>query len=799
SYDQTVFYVTIESHKRHVALNVIIEMMGFPTFDPSEIDNERGVVIEEIKRGEDSLGGVAWKTLFETVYKKHSYKTPIIGFEKNIKSLPAKKIKKFFESRYVPSNMFLVVAGDFDSQMMKKEVTQYFGEFKPFKLEKRKRAKEPIQKTPRVRVEKSKFKKTQAYLAWPVPNVTHKDVPALDLLALILGTGDSSRLSLKLRLENLLTQSVGAFSYSPLDPGVFAVSMNGESEKLIQATEEAFKVLNEIVSEPPTTDELKKALAISASEGIYAMETVDGLSRKAGSDEFYYKDPEYYQKYLKQLYSVKPEQITKIARKYLTPEKVSIVYLTENVDAKLKGQLNAALKKYKIDFAKAKKNKIKLQKFLVKAPKLTHSAEIQAETKISVRPSGIKLITRYQKGTPTFSLRAAVLGGIRFEKPQHGGVTELLSRTWTTGSKNYSEAMINHITESVSAGLGAFGGRNTMGLTLDGLSPNQKELLPIFFDVLGSPTFEEDKVEREKSAQINQIKNKKDNPAQVCFQRFHELMFKNHPYSRDVLGTAESLQGVSTSLLKDYHQQLVCGQNLVICVVGDFDNQLLEKQIENLEKQISKGKKVNLEIKTPEHRANEIGKIELDKEQTHIVLGYQGLRIDSEDRYALDVMQSVLSGQGGRLFLELRDKNSLAYSVSPVRMEGIEAGYFGTYIGCSPEKSNKAIQMMRDELKKLMESDISDDELIRAKNYLIGQQAISLQKKSSIAQAVLLDVCYGQSPDHIFQVIEEYKKITKQQVKELAKKIFSQPEVLVVAGPVSKSKTVMKSDYQKET
>jgi zinc protease len=205
-----------------------------------------------------------------------------------------------------------------------------------------------------------------------------------------------------------------------------------------------------------------------------------------------------------------------------------------------------------------------------------------------------------------------------------------------------------------------------------------------------------------------------------------------------------------------------------------------------LEDTLQSGQKFNIQLSMPEVVNNEVKTITLDKEQTHIVLGYQGLRIDSNQRFTLDVLQSVLSGQGGRLFYELRDKNSLAYTVSPIRMEGLEPGYFGTYIGCSPEKKDKAISMMRDELKKLTVSLISEEELVRAQNYLVGQHAISLQKKSTICQAIVLDVIYGMSPDHLFEIIHEYKKVTREDILQLAKKLFSQPEILSIAGPVSK-------------
>lgn len=152
SFDQTVFYVTISKKFANVGLDVVSQMMGFPTFDSTEIDNEREVVIEEIKRGEDSPQRQIGQLLFSTAYKKHAYKVPVIGYADNIRKVSTKKIKNYFESRYVPRNMFLVVSGDFKSAEMKKEVESYFGTFKDFKVKKVKRVKEPVQTKPSITI-----------------------------------------------------------------------------------------------------------------------------------------------------------------------------------------------------------------------------------------------------------------------------------------------------------------------------------------------------------------------------------------------------------------------------------------------------------------------------------------------------------------------------------------------------------------------------------------------------------------------------------------------------------------------
>ena len=147
-----------------------------------------------------------------------------------------------------------------------------------------------------------------------------------------------------------------------------------------------------------------------------------------------------------------------------------------------------------------------------------------------------------------------------------------------------------------------------------------------------------------------------------------------------------------------------------------------------------------------------------------------------------------MSGQGGRLFIELRDKNSLAYSVSPLRMEGLDAGYFGAYIGCTPDKAPKALEMMRVEFSKLCDKKIGEEELLRSQKYLTGRHDLDLQRVSSLAASILYDDIYGIPFDQTFHLAEKYFSVTAEEIQTVARKIFSGKSVISLVGPVDNIK-----------
>jgi len=174
----------------------------------------------------------------------------------------------------------------------------------------------------------------------------------------------------------------------------------------------------------------------------------------------------------------------------------------------------------------------------------------------------------------------------------------------------------------------------------------------------------------------------------------------------------------------------------------------------------------------------------LDKAQAHLVLGYPGARITDAARWPLEVLSAVLSGQGGRLFVELRDKRSLAYSVTSFSMEGLDPGYFAVYIGCGPAKVGEALEGIRVELRRVREEGISPTELERARTHLIGTNAISLQRNSARAAVYAFDECYGLGADASAHYAERIAAVTAEDVLAVAQRIFlPEREVIALVAP----------------
>ena len=784
SFDQTVFYVTISKNYLDTAVYVIAQMMGHPTFDKDETHSEREVVCEEIKMGMDSPGRSASQLMFKSVFKKHPYGIPVIGFEKNVRSWPVKKIQNYFNSRYVPSNMTLIISGDFDLKETKKNVTEIFSKFAPHKLVKVKRVKEAAQKAPTFAGATKDIVETTLQMAWPAPNAKHKDIPALEVLAMILGQGETSRLYSKIRLENTLANTVSAYTYNPVDSGLFAISSKLTDQAITELFTAIFTEVERVLKYGITWAELKKAVINISSEQFYSIETVDGIANKIGSEYFYLNDTKAYEKYLAKIQQLQPKDIQKVAQKYLDINKTNFSLLNKQPKAQQIASLKQGLKIWK----EVKKSKVPTVEFKdkpIKMPKIKFSAPPKAgDTSIEFYKTkkGTEILFKKITDTPTTSAKIIFGGGSRLETPAQQGVTEMLTRIWPSATATKSEAEYLKLIEESAAGLNSFGGKNTNGLSVEYMKPFEKTLLDLTTEVITQPVLSQEIFTREMDVLKKQILSKQDNPSYLCGRQFLQMMFPDTVMSYEQSGTLETLNNINLKDVEKSFKKFRSVGNMQVAVVGDYDRARWIEAVEKMESAFEfKGRQLKTVpiAKLTEDKQQFLMK---DKEQSHVMIGWNGVSLTDPRRYILQIMQAVLSGQGGRLFIELRDKNSLAYSVSPIKMETLETGYFGGYIACSPDKVAKAVEMFKDEFNKLTSTLITEVELERAKKYLIGQNDIGLQRKSSYCNMIAFDHFYGNKIDDNLHVQKIYNVITREDVRNLAADLFSKNYVTSVVG-----------------
>jgi zinc protease len=374
------------------------------------------------------------------------------------------------------------------------------------------------------------------------------------------------------------------------------------------------------------------------------------------------------------------------------------------------------------------------------------------------------------------------LGGTRFETVATNGISELATRLLTKGTVNRDAVTIAKDIEKIAGHIGGFSGRNTIGLKSEFVSDHIHDGVELFCDILTHPVFCPSEVTKEKHLQLEAIKNQEDALASMAFIHFLKALFPKHPYGLRVLGTHESIKKMTPQMIKRFYKNVLQSKGTVISVVGDVSpkeiTELLEMNLADLPRGKAKTLRISLDPKPTSVKTVEVKKKE--KQQAHIVLGFQGSTFGSADRYAMTVLNNILAGQGGRLFLELRDKLSLAYSVSSINVEGIEPGYFAVYIGTEPAKIKTAVEGIKSELKKIITETVSNDELERSKQYLVGTYELDSQRLMSLASTYAFNHIYGLGVKEVERYPKKILEVTREEVSRVAKKYIN-PEAHVLA------------------
>ena len=787
SFDQTVYHVTCAAHHWERVLDVFGEMAKPQKFLKEDFNREREVILEELRKNEDSPGRMVFQNLFSNTYSKHPYGRPVIGYVKTLKAATVKDLEAFYKRQYVSGNMGIVMVGPFDVTRKQKLVTlleKRFGkkvipEKKPY-IQKRKFDDE-LRAEPKFSVLPFDVTTPSICFSFRVPDLKHEDVAALDLASAILSMGEMGRLYQSLFYEKSLVTDVGGSLYIPKDPGILYFNADvTDGSKIEPAYQEILNQISRLRDHGPTTEELERVLANAESERFYSQQTADGVAGRLGFLMYQMGDLSHDQHYLEELKTVDQFQIQEVLKKYFDPRRLSVTVMVPKKD---KDYSVAGLKK--ITTETLSKPKIKES---VKKP-VVHS---ELPQKI-VLPSGATVLYRYRPQSHVMSVHAATLGGLRLEltdpvvSAEHDqGASYLLASTWNKGTQNLSAREISKQVEGMAAGLDGFSGRNTIGLQCTGLAHDWPKLSQLFNDVLLRPLFSKDELEHAKRVAEDSIKSIEDHSSSLCSKLFLETLYEHHPYGKYYAGTLESIRGLNTETLQAFHKKWVRPERLIISVVGNIWRKSLDSWIESLDDELSRLKSKDLisQIQVPEEpeaKGPRWVEKNLGREQVHLMVGNLGLKMTDSDRMAMRILQTILGGQSGRLFIELREKKSMAYTVAPINIEGIERGYIGTYMACAHAKKDEAIKGMQKVLEDLAKKGPTTAEMKRASQYYLGRRAMDMQGDSSLSSYYGLEEVYGLKLKTDQEWVHAIESVTPKQVQEVCRKYYVEPHKVTAA------------------
>ena len=403
--------------------------------------------------------------------------------------------------------------------------------------------------------------------------------------------------------------------------------------------------------------------------------------------------------------------------------------------------------------------------------------------------NGVRVLTIPMAGVESVTAMILCKTGSRNETLPQAGISHVLEHMVFKGTKKYPTPMaIAEAVDSIGAEQNAFTSKEYTGYYITSAAKHLGLTLDIQSQMLTTPTLPQDDLNREREVIVEEINMYEDQPMSKASEEFENLMYDGSAMGRMIIGTKETVRATTSADLRKYMSRWYRGGNILVVVAGRIN--VHQAQMTNVHKLIEErfggmrtGKIDNYETMA------DYGKVEArhfkkKTEQAHFVMGVPGLSILDPRRYALQMGQVVLGGgMSSRLFNEIREKRGLAYYVKAELDSNFDCGYLGVRAGVNLDKLGEAMSVVKDEMLKLSDT-ITEAELAKAKEYILGHMPLSLEDSMGVAQffgmrALVLDEVRQPS-----EVEEKIKGVTIKEVRRVLGELVQDKLIRsVVVGP----------------
>ncbi|MDR1037577.1 MAG: insulinase family protein [Deltaproteobacteria bacterium] len=774
SFEQTSYYVVMPSDKLEIAVDVLSDMVFHPTYDPDEYAREKQVVIEEIRRGEDTPSTELYRLLYaDTFGPDHPYGHRVIGDAEAVEAVSRDTALAFHDKFYRPDNAVLFISGGFDPDEARALADKYLSSIErpaaPL-------VRNTVPPTPvtglKVRVIKSpKVQMPKVVLGFPCPSASDSAAPEMELLSSVMSGGDSSRLVETVRDRLSLVTSIGAYPLTHLEGGVFIVSYDTDPEKVLPALEAVVAELNRFSSDPPSPDDLARARALAAKDFVDSQEAASSMTSFVSSFELSYGDYRLKDAFLT-IWSriVGPDLAREASRIFSAANMTVTVLLPQEAPDLDEAAVRAAVMKL--------------------APAASAAAGTDPAPKFQpvTLKSGARLFVLEDPSIPLVEVKGALLGGRLAERPGKEGVAALAAAVWSRASGKLPAPEMSRAVEGLGAGIGGFSGRNTIGMDGSFLSSDWKAGLALYAQILTDPAFSQEDFDLKKEEHLALLKTIEEDLRTRVYRINNRALFRDHPYAVESFGTTESVTKLTREDAEAFYRELVRPESLVFAVAGNVTAQdaaaALDEALEPWKPAPAAAAAPSAPAPPPELAGPVTVTEPLDRLQTHIVISFLAPGMgDGGDQAALDVLDSLLSGMGGVLFTELRDKQSLAYTVISSYQPGLGTGSFSFYIACAPEKATDAVTGIMKIIREAASTAYPAEKVAFAREYFSGNNKIQHQTLSSRADESAFFELYSLGQDYNDRLLSSVAAVTPEDIRRVAEKYLNLDRaVLSVVG-----------------
>ncbi len=793
--DFTNYYQVVPANHLERILWAEAERMGSLVVDEAIFKSERDVVKEEYRQRilASPYGKLFGLYIAQANFAVHPYGRPGIGSIEDLDAATVEDVRAFHATYYRPDNAVLVVAGNFDQAQFDKWVDQYFGPLAtPKRAIPRVTAVEPARTAPKEHtVYEANTPLPAVSISYPSPPALSNDQAALAVLDAILSKGESSRLYQSLVYTQQVATEVFTFYEATRDAGAYsAIAILSEGKSPEDGVKALLAEVAKVRDTLPTAAELDEAKNELVSDTLRGRETAFGKANELANALIRFRDGAYADKLLNDIQAVTSADVRRVAKSILDDNKrVTIRYLSDAskpADAKSDVIATAAtVQAQKLELAQGEITVFKLapeaQRVKAPAPQAPVSAKLPTPVE-KLLANGLRVIVASKRDVPIISAELRVLSGSSSDPATSGGLASLSADVMTKGTKTRSATDIARQIESLGATVTASAGADSSGVSLETRADRVGEAMTIMADVTRNPAFKAEEVERQRQQTLDGLQVSLRQPGSVARYAMTRVLFGLGPYGS--LATPKSVAALKTDDLAAFHQTHWRPDNALLVISGDVSG---EDGIKLAEKYFGDWAKPATAVGADPDAsvaASAVKTIVIDlpkSGQAAVSYGMRGIARTGEGYFPALVANSVLGGgYSARLNQEIRIKRGLSYGVSssfPARQAP------GPLIALAQTKNESALQvveLMEQELKKIVQAEVPAAELGARQANLIGSFGRDVETASGLAGQLATLATFGLPLEKLSTYVADVAAVTPASAREAAARLYDLENASVV-------------------
>jgi len=785
SFDRTCYHETVPVDRLELVIRLEAERMANLQPTREEAGKELEVVQEELRLNylDDPNGRLRFE-LFRNAFDIHPYKIIPIGKLDDVQSITYEDLMNFQRKYYVPNNAVAIIVGHFNKAETLKMMEMFFGVIPKGNDIYREFPVEPVQTTERRFTLDLPVQRSMLMMGYKVPSASHPDNLAVRVLSTALSHGGSSPLGQLSQGADPVSMYAYAYCRSSLDPGLMVIGgmpLPGKSPQILEnrINEEIKKIIKNGI----TQDKLGTAKAQIRAQNIYAMQSSMGIAFNLGEAEMVgsWKDALQLENRLDE---ITPEKIQSVAQQYLKPQNRTIGTIASEkpIGKPMDTQTNKEDKNQTVTMS--------IEEYLEKANWDQDSTIQFPDAKEYVMDNGLRVLVVERHDLPMVYARAQIRGGSIYDPDGKAGLAYLTGWVLTEGTKSYPDETIDTIMDRNGAYVTSVAFNESCISTLTCLSEDIQDLFPYYAEILSNAAFEESNFEEGRQYVIGDLMQSSDDANDLCYRRFREDVFKNHPYAKPRKGTIEGLRSISREDVLGFYRTYYTPDRSVLVLVGDISPEIAKQLCSQY---LSDWKPSTKPLPSmPKHEQQnglQIFVVDKDTSQAQVNIGHIGINRVNPDRFKIQVMNRILGGGGlyTRLATEVRVKRGLTYGIYSFFAKREFTGEFAVSTFTKVDTLGETVRVILAELKKIRENPVSDEELMDAKQGLIGSFPLQFEKYEGIAQDLVHMSFYKLPREDIIKYPQYINSVTKTQIMETAQKyIHPNDLVITIVGPADR-------------